>query len=215
MKQNETKILAVLIAIILVLGAIIILVKGLAFELQYQDCQKIEINIGKEFKRADIRKITNKVLDKQTVIIQPIEVYEDAVSITTTNITEEQKNKLISEINIKYGIEIKAENIQIEEVAHTRGRDILRPYIIIFAITTIIVLGYLMIRYNKLNVLNVLAQSIGIIMLAQILLLCIMAITRMPIGRFTIPFVLITYSLSAYICTAKFEKDMEKSNTNK
>ena len=37
-----------------------------------------------------------------------------------------------------------------------------------------------------------------------------MAITRMPIGIFTIPTVLIVYMISTYICTTKFENDLEK-----
>ena len=87
MRQNETKILVALIAIILVLGAIMIFVKGLAFELKYQETQKVEINLGKEFEESDIRTITNEVFEKQKVKIQAIEVYKDAVSITTTQIT--------------------------------------------------------------------------------------------------------------------------------
>lgn len=210
MKQNSTKILAILIAIIIVVGTIMLFVKGLAFELRYQDCKRVEINLGKEFERPDIRDITDEVFGKQAVSIQPIEVYKDAVSITTTEITEEQKEQLINKLNAKYGSEVKIEDIDIEEVPHTRGRYILRPYLVPFMIITFIVLGYLMIRYNKLDTLNVLAQSVGIIGLAQIVLLCIMAITRMPIGRFTIPAVLIVYALSTFICTTKFEQDLEK-----
>ena len=213
MKQNSRKILAILIAVIIVVGTIMIFTKGLAFELRYQDCKKIEINLGKEFERIDIRKITDEVFEKQPVRIQAIEVYEDAVSITTTEITEEQKQKLVTKLNEKYDADLEIEAVEIENVAHTRGRDILRPYIIPFMIVTFIILGYLMIRYNKLDSLNVLAQSIGIIGLAQIVLLCIIAITRMPIGRFTIPAVLIVYALSTYICTTKFEQDLEKDVT--
>ena len=69
---------------------------------------------------------------------------------------------------------------------------------------------YLAIRYYKLNSLKVLAQSIGIIILAQLVLLGIMAITRMPIGVFTIPMILFVYMLSTYVCTTKFESDLEK-----
>ena len=72
-------------------------------------------------------------------------------------------------------------------------------------IITIIILVYLMIRYYKLNSLKVLIESIGIIALSQMVLLGIMAITRMPIGEFTIPMVLLVYMISTYICTAKFE----------
>lgn len=210
MKQNSTKILVILIAIILVLGAVIIFTKGLAFELRYQDSKKVEINLGKTFKEKDIKEITKEVFGNQPVRIQAIEVYNDALSITTTEITEEQKTDLVTKFNEKYELELKAEDITIEEVAHVRGRDIIKPYLIPFVIITAIVLVCLVIRYNKLNVLEVLTQSIGIIVLAQLVLLCIMAITRMPIGIFTIPAVLLVYMLSTYICTTKFDEDLEK-----
>lgn len=208
MKQKSTKILVILIAVILVLGAIIIYTKGLAFELKYQDNKKVEMNLGRGFEEKDIKEITNEVFGKQPVMIQAIEVYKDAVSITTTEITEEQKAELIIKINEKYETELSADNITIEEISHIRGRDIIKPYIIPFAVATIIILAYLVIRYNKLNSLEVLIQSIGIIVLAQLVLLGIMAITRMPIGVFTIPSVLLVYMLSTYICTTKFDEDL-------
>lgn len=215
MKQNSTKILVALIAIILIVGAIMIFTKGLAFELKYQESQKVEINLGKEFEENDIRIITNEVFEKQKVKIQAIEVYKDAISITTTQITEEQKTELVTKLNEKYETELKVENIQIETVPHTRGRDIIKPYIIPFGVATIIILGYLVIKYKNLNSLEVLTQSIGIIVLAQLVLLAIMAITRMPIGKFTIPTVLLVYMLSTYICTTKFDEDSKNSVVDK
>lgn len=205
MKQKNTIILTVLIAIILIVGAIVIATKGLAFELKYQDSQKVELNIGKEFKTEDVKQITNEVFDNQPVKIQAIEVYKDAISITATEISEEQKTNLVNKINEKYETELKSEDITIESIPHTRGRDIIKPYITPFIIITIIILVYLMIRYYKLNSLKVLIESIGIIALSQMVLLGIMAITRMPIGEFTIPMVLLVYMISTYICTAKFE----------
>ena len=209
MKQKEIKILVALIAIILILGSIMLFTKGLAFELKYQEAQKIEINLGKSFEESDVRAITNEVFGKQKVKIQAIEVYKDAISLTTTQISEEQKIELIAKLNEKYGIELKAEDIEIENISHIRGRDIIKPYIMPFGIATIIILGYLVIRYNKLNSLEVLIQAIGIIVLAQLVLLGIMAITRMPIGKFTIPTVLLVYMFSTYICTTKFDEDIE------
>ena len=205
MKHKKTIILTVLIAIILIVGAIVIATKGLAFELKYQDSQKVELNIGKEFKTEDVKQITNEIFDNQPVKIQAIEVYKDAISITTTEISEEQKTNLVNKINEKYETELKSEDITIESIPHTRGRDIIKPYITPFIIITIIILVYLMIRYYKLNSLKVLIESIGIIALSQMVLLGIMAITRMPIGEFTIPMVLLVYMISTYICTAKFE----------
>ncbi len=215
MKQNSTKILVALIAIIILVGACMIGIKGLAFELSKQNAKKIEVGLGKQFEEKDIKEITNEVFGKQSVIIEPIEVYKDAVSITTLEITEEQKINLITKINERYGTELVAENIEIEQKFHVKGRDMIEPYIKPFVIISVVVLVYLAIRYNKLNVLKVLGQSLGIIVLSQVVLLGIMAITRMPIGKFTAPAVLIVYILSTYICTKKFEEDLEKIKIEK
>lgn len=210
MKQKSTKILIALIAVILIAGTIVIFAKGLSFDMKYQEHYRVEVNLGKEFNKKDIKQITNEVFGKQKVNIQAIEVYKDAVSITTTQITDEQKTDLIAKLNEKYETKIEASNIQIEYMPHIRGREILKPYVIPFIITTIIILAYFAIRYVKLNSLKVLVQSTCIIILAQLILLGIMAITRMPIGIFTIPFVLIVYIISTYICVEKFEDELNK-----
>lgn len=210
MKQKSAKIIIALIAIILIAGTIMICTKGLVFGLNYEDSKKVEINLGKQFEEKDIKEITNDVFGKQPVLIQAIEVYKDAVSITTTEITDDQKANLITKLNEKYGTDISTDDITIEANAHIRGRDIVKPYIVSFAIATVIVLVYLSIRYYKLNSLKVLAKSIGIMLLAQLILLAIIAIVRIPIGVLTMPVVLLIYVLSTYICTAKFDKDLDK-----
>ncbi len=210
MKQKSAKIIIALIAIILIAGTIMLCTKGLAFGLNYEDSKKVEINLGKQFEEKDIKEITNDVFGKQPVLIQAIEVYKDAVSITTTEISDEQKANLITKLNEKYGTDISTDDITIEANAHIRGRDIVKPYIVSFAIATVIVLVYLSIRYYKLNSLKVLAKSIGIMLLAQLILLAIIAIARIPIGVLTMPVVLLIYVLSTYICTTKFDKDLDK-----
>ena len=55
MKQTKTKILIALIAIILIAGTVMIFTKGLAFELKYQDSQKVELNTGKTFEEKDVK----------------------------------------------------------------------------------------------------------------------------------------------------------------
>ena len=99
MKQKSTKILVILIALILIVGAIMIGVKGLAFELKYQNGKQVEIDLGKEFDIKDMQSITNEVFGKQAVLIEQIEVYKDAANIITTDITEEQKADLVTKIN--------------------------------------------------------------------------------------------------------------------
>ena len=207
-KSKQLKIILMLLVIIA--GIVMIAVKGFNFDLKYQDTQRVELYLKTEFNTSDIRQITNEVFGNQKVMIQKVEVFEDSVSITTTSISDEQKSNLITKINEKYGTELTAEDTTVEDIGHTRGRDIIKPYIIPFAIAVIIVLIYLGIRYYKLSIAKVIAKSIGIMALAQILLFSVIAITRIPIGRLTIPMVILVYLLTLFGITTKFEKDLSK-----
>lgn len=207
-KSKQLKI--ILIALVIIAGIIMIAVKGFNFDLKYQKTQRVELYLKKEFNISDIRQITNEVFGKQKVMIQKVEIFEDSVSITTTSITDEQKSDLVTKINEKYGTELKVENTRVENIGHTRGRDIITPYIMPFAIAIIIVLIYLGIRYYKLITVKVIAKSVGIIGLAQILLFSIIAITRIPIGRLTIPMVILVYLLTLFGLTSIFEKNVAK-----
>ena len=210
MKQltENKKLKTIVIILIILAGIIMVAVKGFNFDLKYKNAQSVELYLQKEFNDDDIKSITNEVFGKQKVMIQKVEVYENSVLITTSSISDEQKNDLITKINEKYETELKAEDINVNEVAHTQGRDIIKPYIQSFAIVTAIILVYFMIRYYKQNPLKVLIQSIGIIGLAQILLLGIMVIARIPVSIATIPLVLLVYMISTYICTSRFEKNI-------
>ena len=207
-KSKQLKI--ILIALVIIAGIVMIAVKGFNFDLKYQDTQRVELYLKTEFNISDIRQITDEVFGNQKVMIQKVEVFEDSVSITTTSISDEQKSNLITKINEKYGTEITAEDTTVENIGHTRGRDIIKPYIVPFAIAVIIVLIYLGIRYYKLSIAKVIAKSIGIMALAQILLFSVMAIARIPIGRLTIPMVILVYLLTLFGITTKFEKDLSK-----
>ena len=207
-KSKQLKIILMLLVIIA--GIVMIAVKGFNFDLKYQDTQRVELYLKTEFNISDIRQITDEVFGNQKVMIQKVEVFEDSVSITTTSISDEQKSNLITKINEKYGTELTAEDTTVEDIGHTRGRDIIKPYILPFAIAVIVVLIYLGIRYHKLNIAKVIAKSIGIMVLAQILLFSVMAITRIPIGRLTIPMVILVYLLTLFGITNKFEKDLSK-----
>ena len=107
-------------------------------------------------------------------------------------------------------MEIKNDEIAINNIPHTRGRDILKPYILPFMIATIIVLIYLMVRYYKLSVKRILLEAVITFSLVQIILFSSMAIIRIPIGRLTIPLVLMAYLLSMLVITNKFERELRK-----
>lgn len=207
-KSKQLKI--ILIVLVIIAGIVMIAVKGFNFDLKYQNTQRVELYLQTEFNISDIKEITDDVFGAQKVMIQKVEVFEDSVSITTTSISDEQKSNLITKINEKYGTELTAEDTQIENIAHTRGRDIIKPYIIPFIVAVVATLVYLGIRYYKLNTAKVVAKSIGILLLTQILLFCIIAIVRIPIGRLTIPMVLLVYFVTLFVMTNRFENNLNK-----
>ena len=210
LKKNKNIIIGILIAIIIIAGVAITLTIGLNFDLKYQETKQIQLNLGTEFNIDDIKQITNEVLPGQNVMIQKVEVFEDAVSIVSNSITDEQKQSIIEKINEKYeSADIEADTIEIETIPHTRGRDILKPYIAPFVLATFIILVYMAFRYKKVGSIRTILKTLGIIILMQLVLFSIIAIARIPVGRVTIPLVLGVYLLTLIGITTNLEKQLK------
>ena len=210
LKKNKNIIIGILIAIIIIAGVAVTLTIGLNFDLKYQETKQIQLNLGTEFNIDDIKQITNEVLPGQNVMIQKVEVFEDAVSIVSNSITDEQKQSIIEKINEKYeSADIEADTIEIETIPHTRGRDILKPYIAPFVLATFIILVYMAFRYKKVGSIKTILKTLGIIILMQLVLFSIIAIARIPVGRVTIPLVLGVYLLTLIGITTNLEKQLK------
>ena len=206
--SKKTKIITFLVTALIIAGIIVIFKIGLNFELKYQSSKYIQLYLTKQFEISDIKQITNEVFPNQEVIIQKVEVFEESVGITTKEITEEQQTSLITKINEKYGTELGTDSIKIVNIPHTRGRDIIKPYIVPFIVATIIILIYMALRFYKLGILKTVLKTGSLLVISQAVLLSIMAITRIPIGKLTIPLVLIVYVLTLGIITVDFEKKL-------
>ena len=126
--NNKTKLIFTLMILIIIIGIAITATIGLNFDLKYQSAQKIELYIKKDFEISDMQKIVNEVMPKTQTIIQKVEVYEDTVSITAKEITDEQKQEIITKINEKYELDLSADNIEITSVQNLQGRDIVKKY---------------------------------------------------------------------------------------
>ena len=105
---------------------------------------------------------------------------------------------------------MSADNTEITTIPHTRGRDIIRPYVVPFIIATVIILVYMAIRYRKLGMIKTIVKTAFLLVIAQAVLLSVIAIIRIPIGRVTIPLVLVVYVLSLLGVTNYFEKGLKE-----
>ena len=206
--SKKIKLLTFLVAIVIIAGIVVTLTIGLNFDLRYQEAKKIQLYLEKNFEIEDIKQITDEILPNQATIIQKVEVFEDTVSILAKDITEEQKANIINKVNEKYATTLSTENVKIVNIPHTRGRDIIRPYIMPFGMATIIIIVYMAVRYYKLGMIKTILKTIALLVIAQTTLLSVMAIARIPIGRVTIPLVLAVYVLSLIGITICFEKKL-------
>lgn len=207
--SKKQKIIMSIVAIIIIVGIAVMALIGFNFDLKFQATKKLEIYLGKEFEISDIKNITNEVMQNEQVIIQKVEVYEDSVSIIAKEITEEQKQGIIEKVNAKYELELKADGMQIDTIPHTRGRDLIKPYIVPFTVATIIILVYMAIRYKKLDGIRVVLKTILNLIISEATLISLIAITRVPVGGLTIPMVLIVYILTFMVVTTRLEKELK------
>lgn len=201
-----------IIILIIIAGIIITATMGLNFDLRFQESKKVELYLGKDFEIKDIKEITNEVMQIQYVIVQKVEVYEDSVSIIAKDINDEQKQNLVNKVNEKYGTEISNDTTEIVTIPHTRGRDLVKPYIFPFAISMIIILVYMAVRYRKLGVIKTVLQTIFVCILTQVVLLSIIAITRIPVGRLTMPISVAVYLLTLVGVTSNLENKLKIEN---
>ena len=209
---KKQKIIIAIIILIIIAGIIITATMGLNFDLRFQESKKVELYLGKDFEIKDIKEITNEVMPNQYVIVQKVEVYEDSVSIIAKDINDEQKQNLVNKVNEKYGTEISNDTTEIVTIPHTRGRDLVKPYILPFAISMIIILVYMAVRYRKLGVIKTVLQTIFVCILTQVVLLSIIAITRIPVGRLTMPISVAVYLLTLVGITSNLENKLKIEN---
>ena len=67
-------------------------------------------------------------------------------------------------------------------------------------------------RYRKLGITKTILKTIIISVIAQATLFGLIAITRIPIGRLTIPMIIAVYLLTLVGITTKFEKELKNKN---
>ena len=205
MKKKNVIILAIAM-IIVIAGVIVASTIGFNKQLRYQDSQKIDIYVASEVDVDKIKSIANEVLGKQNMV-QTIEIYQDMVTIRAKSISDEQKDSIVNKIKENYEFEQTAEKTEIKDIPATRIRDMFKKYVLPF----IIILVYMVVRYRQKGILNVFAQTMAIPVLCEILLISLIAITRIPVGVYTPTLVLVVYLASITYTVIKVEKQADKN----
>ena len=206
MKQKNIKIIiSAIIALIILAGIVVVNIWGFNKELQYEKGQSIEIYLEEKADIVKIKDIVNNELGTKNKV-QTVEIYEDMVIIRAQSISEEQKNNIVNKIKENYQFNQTAEKTNIKTEPETRIRDMYKKYVIPFIISGGMIVVYMGIRYYKKDIVKVIITTIAIPVVAELVLLSVIAITRIPVGRFTPVLVILTYIASIMHVINEIEK---------
>ena len=210
MLKNK-KILPILVLVIIIVGVIMLAIKGMNYGLIYGNNTTIKMNLKLEKEAEDIIK---EVFGKH-YSIKTANNTEENIIITVKTASEEQINTFITKINEKYDLSIANEDLEIMNNPKINGKDIIRTYVAPTVITSIIVVLYFTIRYKKLGILKTLITTLLTILGTQMVYLSIYAIVRIPVNELAMPISMLILILSFIILAEIFEKDMLKIKSNK
>ena len=206
----KNKLLYIILIIVIIVGAIVYKVKGFNKELNYSNRQEFEISAASTFDVSKVEEIVKSVITNRQIKVQKVERFENAIEITSAEISEEEKENIINKINEEYNENISNEDVKITSVTATRIIDILIPYIFPIIIAMVIVLVYFVILYNKIGITEVLTKGIILPILAELSYYAIIVITRIPFGRITNSIALGIFILTIGMLTICFQKQKEK-----
>lgn len=206
MKQNSKKIISIaIIALIIIAGIVVVYAWGFNKELRFEQGQRIDIMVDQKVDQEKIKSIAEEVLGMHNMV-QTVEIYEEMVTIKAKSINSTQKDSIVNKIKENYEFEQTAEKTEIYTVPATRFIDMYKQYIVPFVISIVLVSIYMIIRYYKKGILKVLAKTLIIPTVAELLLLSWIAIVRIPVGRFTPVIVLLIYVASIWVAMKEIEK---------
>lgn len=209
------KIVLILLICLIFARTVIVCFKGFNVGLPYKSNINISVYVGKKIEDKDMQEITKEVFKGKQAIVQKVELFEDMISITTEEMSEEElnekKTELINKLNEKYEKEIKDEEIEIVHNPKVKLSSLIKRYILPFGISTIAIVIYQMIRFKKLGATKTLLTTIIVLMLIGLTYTSLIAITRIPINKLIIPIGMAIYVITIIVLNMKYEKKLEEN----
>lgn len=192
------KLIVPLLAIVIIIAGIVMIgLKGFNYSLLYSKTQRMNIYINKEFEIEDIKAITDEVLSGKTVEVQKVDQFETIVSIVTTEITDEEKDNIITKLNEKYEIDIdKDTDILLVNIPQIKIWDVVEKYIAPLIVITVASLAYMAVRFKKQGLVKSLVIPFVSVVLTMGVYVSIVALARIPVNELFVVFAVLIYILT-------------------
>lgn len=212
------RIIYIVLAVVIILGIALTATIRLNVDIIYKAHEEVRVYIGKETDKKEIEAIAKDVLGNQKIVVSNIESFDDVFLIKAESTSDEQIENLKQKIVERYEIEDTESIITQNHVAKLRLRDLIKPYISLsyympILMSTVIILIFMAVRFKKLGSIKVLLQTVIMVVMAELLFLSIIAITRYPVNRYIIPAGLIVYTGTIIITNMQFIKSLEEQNS--
>lgn len=203
MLKNK-KILFIIIPLaIILLGILVLCIKGMNYGLMYGENTQIKVYLDSEIE--DVSNLVTEVFGKNK--IQKLNGVNTDILITVKEASEEQLDSFVTKVNENNGIELTRDDLEVSNNAKIKGIDLISPYILPSVITSVLVLIYFVIRYKKFGILKITIYTLTVLIGAQLLYLSIYAVARIPVNYWSMPISMIIYVLSIIGLSEFFEKN--------
>ena len=107
----KNKLLYILMGIAIILGIVVVIVKGFNFSIDYSRHQRIEISLGSSFDIKDMKKIAKDSL-KSSFKVRKSTLFGTSAIIDVKDISDEEIEKLLENINDEYEKDYSIKNIK-------------------------------------------------------------------------------------------------------
>ena len=209
MKNKKITILALVLLIIA--GIVVVGLKGFNVDFMLKQHDSVEYRIEKEFEVSDVENMAKEVFGDKKFKIKVIELFGDAVSIHSENITTDEADNLIKKLDEKYKPEATEKtNYTITSNPKVKLVSLVKPYLVPSIIAGVIISCYMAIRYKKIGALKVVMKMIAVILISVVAALSILAIIRFPINTYVMPGIMLIVTLEMVAFCMKNEKELEK-----
>ena len=208
--KNKNIIIYIIICLIIIAGIAVWEAKGFRTEMQFAPRKEIELTNYTGIEISDVENIASEVLGNTKFMVQRVETFGNAVVIVAKDITEEQRNNMVTKFNEKYGTNIKSENIEIVSIPFTRIKDTIKRFIVPGVATLILVFAYFVIRFKKIGWRKVAIKTIIAPAVAELLLFSIISIIRVPFSRLAVSLGVGVYVSIIIMLTVMFENQRNK-----
>lgn len=150
---GKRKIFYTLSLIIIITGIVSFATKGFVMDIEFSGGSVIETDLGTSYENSDISEIVKTVTGVTPRVQKMGNAAEEqtSVSISTTTLTEEQKNEIMSKLADKYQIEDINEKTTFRNVSASFGSEMRNRAVLAVAIAAVCIMLYIGIMFKAMS----------------------------------------------------------------